>query len=298
MSDKSKAKIAFLGTGIMGGAMASNIAKAGYDITVWNRTENRRELALAVEAGARRAFSIQEAVRDKNIVMLCLSDVPDLESVLLGDNGVLNFAAPGTIVVDLSTTGPACAKKVAGLLAKKGLDFIDAPVTGGDIGARNATLTVMVGADKHAFEKCLPVFECIGKKIQLCGPCGAGQAVKLCNQILCAVNMLACCEALKLADLLEIDPALILEVCGSGAAGSWALSNLGPRIVAGDLEPGFMVKDMRKDLRLVREALVSADAPLELAATNLADSKFADAASKIGADGERKGTQSMSVAYK
>jgi len=287
--------LAFLGMGIMGASMACNLLKAGFNVHVWNRTESREGLARAQDAGARRAFSVSEAVHGAEFVILCLTDVPDLEEVILGESGVLSSAKPGAILIDMGTSGPECAKKLSSILESKGMHFVDAPVSGGDVGARDGTLTIMVGAEKAIYERCLPLFQGMGKKIQHCGPVGAGQAVKLCNQILCAVNMLAVCESLDLAEHLGIDRNLMIEVCGSGAAGSWALTNLGPRITAGNLEPGFMIKDMRKDLRLVREALHAASSELE--ATLLADRKFVEAVQKLGEGGERKGTQAMSVAY-
>lgn len=288
-------RIAYLGMGIMGASMAVNLAKAGFAVTVWNRSEGREGLQRAQEAGAKRAFSVAEAVHNADVVMLCLSDVPDLEMVLLGSDGVVESAKPGTVIVDMSTTGPACARKMAHMLLGKKLHFIDAPVSGGDIGARNATLTIMAGGEQEQFDACLPIFQAIGKNIHYCGPSGSGQAVKLCNQVLCAVNMLAVCESLKLADVLGIDQQLIIDVCGSGAAGSWALTNLGARIARGDLEPGFMIKDMQKDLRLVRESMGEHGA--QLPACELADKKFDDAVVQIGNNGNRKGTQAMSAAY-
>jgi 3-hydroxyisobutyrate dehydrogenase len=291
-----KERIAYLGMGIMGASMSCNLAKAGFNLTVWNRSQGKAGLKRALEAGAHSAASLSETVKEANTVIMCLSDVTDLYEVLLGAGGVVESARPGTTVIDMSTTGPECARKVSELLAARNLHFLDAPVSGGDVGARNATLTIMVGGEKPVFEKCLPIFESIGKNIRYCGASGSGQAVKLCNQVLCAVNMLAVCESLKLSELLGIDPQLMIEVCGSGAAGSWALSNLGPRIARGDLEPGFMIKDMQKDLRLVGEAIEFA--PVELAACKLADSKFREAVAAMPPDGERKGTQAMSVAYR
>jgi 3-hydroxyisobutyrate dehydrogenase len=289
--------IAYLGMGIMGSSMACNLAKAGFRVTVWNRSEGREGLRRAQEAGARKAASIAEAVADADVVMSCLSDVPDIEMVLLGDGGVSSSAKAGAIVVDMATTGPACAQMVAGKFADKGMQFLDAPVSGGDVGARNATLTIMVGGERTAFDACLPIFQSIGKNIHYCGSAGAGQSVKLCNQILCAVNMLAVCESLELAKSMGIDPTLMIDVCGSGAAGSWALSNLGPRIAKGDLEPGFMIKDMQKDLRLIREAAQNVEHGLSLPACQLAVKQFGEAVQLIGNQGDRKGTQAMSVAY-
>jgi 3-hydroxyisobutyrate dehydrogenase len=291
----SEKKIAYLGMGIMGASMASNLARAGFTVKVWNRTEGKPGLKLAADAGASVSASIKDAVSDADIVMMCLTDVPDLEDVLLRDGGVLDNMKAAAVVIDFSTTGPACARKMFSEAAKKQIHFLDAPVSGGDVGAKNGTLTVMVGGDRNIFDLCLPAFQGVGKNIHYCGNSGSGQAVKLCNQILCAVNMLAVCESMKLAELLAIDPKLMIDVCGSGAAGSWALSNLGARIARGDLEPGFMIKDMRKDLRLVKEALAGAGVDFE--ACDLADQKFVDAVEAFPEDGERKGTQAMSVAY-
>lgn len=287
-------KIAYLGMGIMGASMAVNMARSGLDLVVWNRTPGKEGTRRAQEAGARVASSISEAVKDVDFIFLCLSDVPDLEAVVFGEQGVLSNAKHGAILVDMSTTGPSCAEKMASAVSNKGMHFIDAPVSGGDIGARNATLTIMVGGEKEIFQKCLPIFEKIGKNISYCGPSGSGQAIKLCNQILCAVNMLAVCESLKLAEMLGLDPQMVIDVCSSGAAGSWALSNLGPRIIKGDLEPGFMIKDMQKDLRLVKDILQNSS---RFPASELADDKFAEAIKLFGRDGSLKGTQAMSAAY-
>jgi 3-hydroxyisobutyrate dehydrogenase len=287
-------RIAYLGMGIMGASMAVNMAKAGLNVTVWNRTPGKEGARRAEEAGAQVAASISEAVSNADLIFLCLSDVPDLEAVVLGESGVLASAKNGAILVDMSTTGPSCAEKMAGAVQSKGMHFLDAPVSGGDVGARNGTLTIMVGGEKEIFDACVPVFEKIGKNISYCGPSGSGQAIKLCNQILCAVNMLAVCESLKLAETMGLDPQMVVDVCSPGAGGSWALSNLGPRIVKGDLEPGFMIKDMQKDLRLVREVLQNS---FQFPASELADKRFSDAIKLIGDGGAAKGTQAMSTAY-
>lgn len=288
--------VAYLGMGIMGSSMAVNMAKNGVTVKVWNRTKGREGTSRAVEAGAVEFATISDVVANCDLIFLCLTDVKDLEAVLFGDGGVADSATAGSIVVDMSTTGPDCARRVAETLAKRNIGFVDAPVSGGDVGARNGTLTIMAGGKKEDFDACLPVFQKIGKNIHYCGVSGSGQAVKLCNQILCAVNMIAVCESLSLAEALSIDPSLMIEVCSSGAAGSWALSNLGPRIIANNLEPGFMIKDMKKDLRLVQEAL--ACGTMKFAGTDLANQKFDDAIAAIASGGEFKGTQAMIAAYK
>lgn len=287
-------KLAYLGMGIMGASMAVNLARAGLHTTVWNRTPGKDGARRAQEAGAHVAESISEAVKDADLIFLCLSDVPDLKKVLLDEAGVLAAARAEAVLVDMSTTGPECAREMAKVVSSRGMHFLDAPVSGGDIGARNATLTIMIGGEKEIFDMCLPVFEKIGKNITYCGPSGSGQSIKLCNQILCAVNMLAVCESLKLAEIMGLNPQMVIDVCSSGAAGSWALSNLGPRIVKADLEPGFMIKDMQKDLRLVKEVLQNS---LRFPASELADCKFDEAVEKLGEQGSIKGTQAMSIAY-
>lgn len=176
------------------------------------------------------------------------------------------------------------------------MHFLDAPVSGGDIGAQKATLTVMVGGEKSEFEKAKPLFECLGKNIFYCGPTGSGQAVKLCNQILCAVNMVAVTEAIRFAELADVNPELVINVCSTGAGGSWALSNLGPKIVQGDLAPGFKIDDMDKDLRLVAETLPPGSESLPGA--TLAAGKFQQAKELDGTSGGSQGTQAMIRAYR
>jgi 3-hydroxyisobutyrate dehydrogenase len=296
----SNRHIAYLGMGIMGASMAANLARAGFSqnfsVKVWNRTAGRAGLTSAVEAGAVACQSVKEAVDGAEAVFLCLGEEADLQDIVFRPGGVAASASPGTIVVDMSTTGPGCARETATKLQEHKLVFLDAPVTGGDVGARNGTLTIMVGGESAVFEKCLPFFQAIGKTIKHCGPVGSGQSLKLCNQVLCAVNMVAVCEAFELAEELGIDPNLVVEVCGSGAAASWALSNLGPRIINGDFKPGFKISHMMKDLRLVRENLngVSRTFP----GTKLAEEMFALSAKLPGTACGDQGTQAMMLAYK
>ncbi len=233
------------------------------------------------------------------MVFTCLGDIEDVEQVLLGPSGVSECALPGAIIADFSTIGPEAAIRIFNSLKVKNLHFLDAPVTGGDVGARNATLTIMVGGDEEPFLKALPVFEKVGKTIKRCGPSGSGQALKLCNQILCAVNMISVCEAFHLAKQLGVDENLVVDVLSAGAGGSWALTNLGPRIVKSDFAPGFALKHMLKDLRLVFENLDGESDVLP--GTKLAQALFkqvgeSDGNGTGGADGAR-GTQAMSLAY-
>jgi len=282
--------------GIMGAAMAANLARAGFSVKVWNRTAGRAGLASAVEAGAVACPSLAETVNGAEAVFLCLGEEADLQDVVFRGDGVAARASAGTIIVDMSTTGPGCARESAAKLAEHNMAFLDAPVTGGDVGARNGTLTIMVGGDQSAFDKCMPFFQAMGKTIKHCGPVGSGQSLKLCNQVLCAVNMVAVCEAFQLAESLGIDPNLVVEVCGSGAAASWALSNLGPRIINEDFKPGFKISHMMKDLRLVRESLNSITR--NFPGTKLAEEMFFVCEKLAGTAGGDQGTQAMMLAYK
>ncbi len=288
-------QVAYLGLGIMGSAMAANLARAGHHVTAWNRTPGRPGAAIAAEAGAVIANSLSEAVLEVDFVFTCLSDVPDVEQVLVGPEGVSTHAKPGTIVVDTSTTGPNAARKLSAELACAGLKFLDAPVTGGDVGARAGTLAIMVGGDADDLEKCRPLLEAVGKSVTHCGPAGSGQSVKLCNQVLCAVNMLSVSEAFVLADQLAVDRKLILDVCSQGAGGSWALSNLGQRIVNHDFAPAFMIKHILKDLRLVDES-VPAMGDL-LPATALCEELFESVSRQDRGAGGELGTQAMILVY-
>jgi 3-hydroxyisobutyrate dehydrogenase len=289
-------QIAFLGLGVMGGYMAANLARSGYSVKAWNRTPNRPGVEVAASAGARMVSSIREAVEAADIVFSCVGDVPDVEEVILGSGGVAEFAKPGALVIDTSTIGPDAARKIAAELDKHNLRFLDAPISGGDIGAKNGTLTIMIGGEPSDFEQSKPLLEVLGKSIRLCGPVGSGQAVKLCNQVLGAVHMVALCEAMQLAEQQEIDPNLIVEVCSTGAAGSWALSNLGPKIVESDFRPGFMIKHIIKDLRLVQESLKSSSQALP--GVEMADRLFKLVKELDGGTGGEQGTQAMIRAYR
>jgi 3-hydroxyisobutyrate dehydrogenase len=285
--------VLFIGLGIMGGAMAANISRAGLKVSGWNRTPGRPGAQAAADAGVTIVEDLHAAVPTADFVILCLSDVADLEQMLFGEKGIARSIKQGAVVIDMSTTGPECAQEVYSKLKEHDVHFLDAPVSGGDVGARNGTLTIMVGGDRAIFDRALPVFETMGKNIRHCGESGAGQAVKLCNQILCAVNMVAVCEAFSLAEQMNIDPNLVVEVCGTGAAGSWALSNLGPRILRGDYGPGFMIKHMLKDLHLAESAGGSSD---KLPGTALAEQRFTDIC-ESEAKGDELGTQAMMLTY-
>ena len=280
----------------MGAPMTANLARKGFSVTAWNRTPNRPGIAIAADAGAKIASSIREAVESADVIFTCVGDIPDVEEVLLGTEGVVNYAKPGALVVDLSTIGSNAARKIATELQKHHLRFLDAPVSGGDIGAQKGTLTIMVGGDPKDFEECKPLLEAMGKNIRLCGSVGSGQAVKLSNQVLAAIHMVALCEAIKIAQQQGIDPNLIVEVCSTGAAGSWALANLGPKIIASDFNPGFMIKHILKDLRLVEETIQASGE--QLPGVELANRLFTLVSELDEGKGAQLGTQAMIRAYK
>lgn len=279
-------KVGFIGLGIMGAAMARRLVEAGHAVTVHNRTASK--CAPLVALGARPAATPRDAARGNEIVISIVTDSPDVEEVLLGKQGAIHGAEPGALFIDMSTIAPDTARRAHAALRARGVGFLDAPVTGGDVGAREGTLSILVGGAAEDLERAREVFAVMGKRVTHCGPPGAGQTVKACNQILCALNMTGICEALHLARASGIDPRTVLEALTAGAGGSWALEKLGPRIVGGDFNPGFMVDLIQKDLRIVQDAARRLGLPLEGAA--LAQRLFAD--NQKHGEG-RLGTQAM-----
>lgn len=253
-------RIGFIGLGIMGGPMAGNILKAGFPVTVWNRTPARAE-ALA-QAGATVARTPQEVGAASDIIITMVTASEDVRQVVLGEDGAAFGAKPGAVIVDMSTISPQVTQEIAASLKERGIQMLDAPVSGGDVGARNATLSIMVGGDAAVLERVRPVFEAMGKKITHIGPNGAGQTCKLVNQILVVGNNMAMAEALTFATRAGVDVARVVEAVGGGAAGSWQLNNLGPRILKRDFAPGFTIRNQQKDLRLALEAADAMGLPL------------------------------------
>jgi 3-hydroxyisobutyrate dehydrogenase len=283
----------------MGGAMAANLVKRGYSVLGWNRTKDRPTIATFTSVGGTLADSLEDAVKEADVVFSCLGDVPDVTEVLIGDHGAMHFAKANTLFIDTSTIGSDAAKTIGNALMHDGLRFLDAPVSGGDVGARNGTLTFMVGGNPEDLQECLYLFEAMGSNIKHCGAIGSGQAVKLCNQTLVSVYMLALCETMQFAEKMGIDPRLIVDVCGSGAAGSWALTNLGMKVATGDYQPGFAIKHMLKDLRLVQEISdrQNLDFPVDLPAIALAMQNFQKVSQLDDGQGSEQGTQAMIRAY-
>jgi len=291
----AKHSFAYLGMGVMGTPMAVNLAHAGFAVTVWNRTQGRPGVQKAQQAGCRVALSLKNAVADADVIFTCLSDVPDVKSVLLGEGGVINHAKTNSLVIDMSTIGPDAAHEISTSLEACGLRFLDAPVTGGDVGAQNGTLTIMVGGKEADLEEARPALNIMGKNVYHCGPVGSGQNIKMINQQLCAVHVIALCEALASAQDLNLDPTLVVNICGTGAAGSWALTNLGPRINSSDFSPGFKVRHMCKDLRLLKESLHPQDQPLP--GTDLAEKLFLKTKCLDDGQGADMGAQAMFLIY-
>ena len=246
---KPNERIGFIGTGIMGKQMASNLMRRGYQVTAFNRSKKSVNELQALGAGV--ANNPQDIANKSDIVIDMVTDAPDVEQVLFGESGVLSGSRDGMVVVDMSTNSPEVAKSISTRLGMKGVEFLDAPVTGGDKGAREATLTIMVGGNREVFEKCKTIFEAMGKEIVYMGPSGSGQAMKLCNQTAVAIHTLATCESLLLGSSAGLDLKEVLRVLTSGAANSWNLTNLGPKVAARDYEPGFKAAHLLKDLRYV-----------------------------------------------
>lgn len=245
-------QVAFIGLGIMGAPMAGHLLRAGHDLVVHTRTPGRAKPLL--EQGAVWKPTPAECCEKADMVFICVPDTPDLRKVMEGDTGLLAGLRRGQIVVDHSTVSPSVTREFAGTLSTKGAALLDAPVSGGDVGAKNATLSIMVGGDKKQFETVLPLLKCMGRNIVYCGPSGCGQLTKLVNQVLVSVTLMGVCEALTFARANGLDAEKTIEAVGSGAGGSWQLSNLGPKMVAGDFRPGFMIELMQKDLRLLMRA--------------------------------------------
>lgn len=244
-------KIGFVGLGIMGKSMSLNLLKAGFEVTVWNRTPGKARLLK--EAGAAVAKSLRSLAVNNEIIITMVNDTPDVKEVIFGSEGLLPGLSSGKMVIDMSTISPEATEKFAARLQKLGCEMLDAPVSGGDSGAKNGTLTIMVGGKKAVFEKALPVFQAMGKSLTLCGGSGDGQRTKMINQILCGLHAVALSEAFVLAEKVGLDINIMHQVVSSGAAGSWALDNYGPRVLKDDLSPGFKLSMQQKDLRIAYE---------------------------------------------
>ena len=253
-------KIGFIGLGIMGRGMAHNLLKAGFELTVWNRTASKME--PLVEAGAQAGQNPADVAAQSDVTVICVSDTPDVEAVLTGANGVIEGARSGSLVIDCSTISPIVTKELAKTLAEREVAMLDAPISGGSEGAAQGTLSIMVGGEAKDFERALPVFEAMGQKITHVGGSGAGQMVKLVNQILVVGHALAMSEALLFGQAGGVNLQKALEAVSAGAAGSWMLSNRGPQILERDWRPGFTIDLQLKDVRLVLDAADELGVPI------------------------------------
>lgn len=270
----------------MGRSMASHLMKAGHSVHIFNRTREKAQALL--EAGAHWHDSAGDVAAASDVVITMLGFPTDVESTYLGAGGILEKARPGALLIDMTTSSPLLAARIAEAAAARGLQSLDAPVSGGDIGAREARLVIMVGGEPAAFERAKPLFELMGKNIALLGAAGAGQHCKMANQISVAVGMVAWCEALAYARKAGLDPVAVHQSISGGAAGSWALTTLAPRALSGDFAPGFYVKHIIKDMRIALES--AAELKLELAGLAVAKSLY----DRVAAHGwEDNGTQAL-----
>jgi 3-hydroxyisobutyrate dehydrogenase len=245
-------KIGFIGLGIMGRGMTRNLLKAGFEVRVWNRTASKIDELVA--DGAIAAGSPADVAAQSDITITCVSDTPDVEAVILGEAGVIQGAKSGALVIDMSTISPQTTQEIATRLQEKGIFMLDAPVSGGSEGAAKGTLAIMVGGGADQIERAMPYFQAMGKTITHVGGHGAGQMVKLFNQILVVINCLAVSEALLFAQAGGLDLQKTIDAVSQGAAGSWMLSNRGPQAAKRDWRPGFTIDLQQKDVRLILEA--------------------------------------------
>jgi len=243
--------IGFIGLGVMGQPMAHNLLQAGYPLVVHNRS--REPVHELVNEGATAARAPAEVARASDLIITCLPDSPDVRLVALGEDGLIEGVKEDDIYVDMSTITPTVAVEVAEAMAEKGVQCLDAPVSGGDIGAQEGTLSIMVGGDEDVFATVNPVLEVLGATIVLCGPNGAGQTVKACNQVQVALNLIGMAEALVLGKKAGVDPIVVLEVLSGGFAQSRVMDVRGPNVIQGIFEPGFRSELHYKDLNIIRE---------------------------------------------
>lgn len=284
--DKNHTKIGFIGTGVMGKSMAGHLLKAGYPVLVYNRTKARAE--TLIERGAIWKNTVAEIAAEANVVISMVGYPKDVEETYLGADGVLAHAKTGTYVIDMTTSTPALARSIYETAKAKGIYALDAPVSGGDIGAREARLAIMVGGDQAAFEAVAPILQLMGQNIVLQGEAGAGQHTKMCNQITIASNMIGVCEAIVYAKNAGLDPERVLKSIETGAAGSWSLSNLAPRMIANNFEPGFYVKHFIKDMGIALET--AKEMGIRTPGLELAKSLYDELAEK---GEENSGTQAL-----
>ncbi|CAG9608606.1 NAD(P)-dependent oxidoreductase [Pseudoneobacillus rhizosphaerae] len=251
MQSNNEKVIGFIGLGVMGKSMARNLINEGFNLVIYTRTKEKA--ADLVEMGAKWVDSPRYVAQKANTVITMVGYPSDVEEIYLGEEGLINHCNKNTYLIDMTTSTPTLAKRIFEVANEKGLHALDAPVSGGDIGAREGKLAIMVGGNPQAFEACSPVFEALGKNIVYQGEAGSGQHTKMCNQIAIASNMVGICEAIVYAEKAGLNPETVLQSISTGAAGSWSLSNLAPRILKGDFAPGFYIKHFIKDMKIALE---------------------------------------------
>ncbi|HIV31231.1 MAG TPA: NAD(P)-dependent oxidoreductase [Candidatus Pullichristensenella excrementipullorum] len=253
-------RIGFIGVGVMGNGMVKNLLSHGYEVSAYTRT--RAKALEALEAGAEWRESAADCVRDADAVITMVGFPPDVEEVYFGERGILANARPGTLVIDMTTTSPRLAQRIYTEAADRGLSALDAPVSGGDTGARAGTLAIMVGGDREAFERAVPIFEAMGKSIRYMGAAGSGQHTKMANQIAIAGTLAGVCEAIAYARAAGLDVDEVISTISGGAASSWQLANNGPKSAHGDFAPGFFIKHFIKDMTLADGEARARDLPM------------------------------------
>lgn len=282
--------IGFIGTGVMGSSMAGHLLTAGHPLTVYNRTKSKAQPLL--DRGAQWAETPGDVAAASDTLITIVGYPEDVRAIYLGENGIIQNAKADSLLIDMTTSSPALAREIFDAARGKGASALDAPVSGGDIGAREARLSIMVGGETAAFERAKPVFETIGKNIIYQGPAGSGQHAKMCNQVSIAAAMISISESMAYAKKSGLNPETVLESISSGAAGSWSLSNLAPRMLKGDFAPGFYVKHFIKDMRIALDS--AEEMGLDLPGLKLAKSLY----EKLAAGGgENDGTQALFRLY-
>ena len=289
--NRSETVVGFIGIGVMGKSMALHLQNEGYDLHVFTRTKEKA--AELVDRGGTWQATPAEVAAAADIIITMIGTPEDVEEVYLAEDGLLARVRRGAVVIDMTTSSPQLAERIYERAKERGVSALDAPVSGGDIGAREGTLSIMVGGDRDAFEKALPLFEIMGKNIVYQGSAGSGQHCKMANQIAVASTMIGVCESLRYAEKAGLDPRTVLDSIEAGAAGSWTLSNLAPRMINGDFGPGFYVKHFIKDMNIALDSCT--DIGLKARGLQLAKELY----DQISADGgDYLGTHSLYQQYK
>lgn len=253
-------KVGLVGLGLMGAPMSRNLLKAGYTVKAWNRTKSKVDAFVA--DGGEAASSPKDAATNVDVVITIVTDSPDVLQVALGENGIIHGLNKGSVYVDMSTISPEVTRVIGETMSKHGVEMLDAPVSGGVLGAQNAALSIMVGGSMDVFERTMPLFEAMGQRVTYCGGPGMGQVTKLVNQVIVAGTMAAVSEGLLFGAVAGVDLNAAFAAITGGAANSWQLENLGSKLLKGDFAPGFMVKLQQKDLRLVMESAKEMNLPM------------------------------------